>query len=752
MNHAVGVMAATLSTFNRFETPNWRPRERLAGITQDCHVQAAAAPRTAAGLHPPHTYTVRTALLRVLASRPSSLAFLQPRLLLHGGRHAPLATSFRFAASIYLRAKHPLLYVAATTDTAGKRVLSRLFQPSTTHGHERPGHPERRQARALPLTPARTATMRVPLGTARTSEHDRQKLVGKGDRLLGLVLRHTPARHQWAQWLRLPLASAAHDGDAGAVEELLAAGADGKAGPRGSDGATLLHSAARGGSERAIRALLKAGSVPDVNQPTLVDSRECPLHIAAKLGHSGASSALVEAGASVNIRGQNGWTPLHLAARFGQIEVVMHLLREGADPEAQDVNGYRPLHYAAMWSHPATLKALIAAGASLEPPTRVDGTRPLHIAARYASSNIVRDLLLEGADKDARNSRGFTALHAAASSNKIGAISLLLAAGAGIDLPSGNQGFTPLHLAARKGAVEACSALLDAGASVRARTQDGSTPLHLACTLLKLSAVRVLLRHGADERALNDAGQAPVDVISGLYPPSSEGGTSHMTSGSGENKKNSNGSDSGSGGGGVGRGGQHSDLLIDEIRQRLASAPADRAWARRGLLIMARRRWKRQPCDDGGGGADRACRDHRRSGTQVWDDLEEGTDDGEAAGGGLGATDAPSCVGATAPAGRAVVIADGGGRSAAETGVTVSGGCGERDGEGDDRSSDPDLPQEAGAKRRRYAAAVPSPTAACVSDSDDCSTAVSAGAKSSLLVRVAGLEADGVFQCILSFL
>lgn len=40
---------------------------------------------------------------------------------------------------------------------------------------------------------------------------------------------------------------------------------------------------------------------------------------------------------------------------------------------------------------------------------------------------------------DAKNSRGFTALHAAASSNKVGAISLLLAAGADVDLPSGDE-------------------------------------------------------------------------------------------------------------------------------------------------------------------------------------------------------------------------------------------------------------------------------------------------------------------------
>lgn len=45
-----------------------------------------------------------------------------------------------------------------------------------------------------------------------------------------------------------------------------------------------------------------------------------------------------------------------------------------------------------------------------------------------------------GAEKDSQNLRGFTALHAAAASNKVGAISLLLQAGAKVNLPSGHQG------------------------------------------------------------------------------------------------------------------------------------------------------------------------------------------------------------------------------------------------------------------------------------------------------------------------
>ena len=53
---------------------------------------------------------------------------------------------------------------------------------------------------------------------------------------------------------------------------------------------------------------------------------------------------------------------------------------------------------------------------------------------------VVMSLQTSGAEKDAQNLRGFTALHAAAASNKVGAISLLLRAGANVNLPSWHQG------------------------------------------------------------------------------------------------------------------------------------------------------------------------------------------------------------------------------------------------------------------------------------------------------------------------
>lgn len=146
--------------------------------------------------------------------------------------------------------------------------------------------------------------MLVPVEEARPNQHDRLKLVGKGDRLLGLVLRHTPARHQWAQWLRLPLASAAYDGDAASVEELLAAGADGKAGPRGSDGSTLVSAELEreitmtrraegmgggGGMLVYLRGKLIQVMRSEVGQeaPTVLHRKfsQCSSHLKAKLRH-----------------------------------------------------------------------------------------------------------------------------------------------------------------------------------------------------------------------------------------------------------------------------------------------------------------------------------------------------------------------------------------------------------------------------------------------------------------------------------
>lgn|GEM_PF-1659901 len=63
---------------------------------------------------------------------------------------------------------------------------------------------------------------------------------------------------------------------------------------------------------------------------------DTPLHIAARRGTVEDIVALVEHGATINLKGDLGNTPLHYAAMTGMAEAAKRLLELGADPAAEN--------------------------------------------------------------------------------------------------------------------------------------------------------------------------------------------------------------------------------------------------------------------------------------------------------------------------------------------------------------------------------------------------------------------------------
>lgn len=131
-------------------------------------------------------------------------------------------------------------------------------------------------------------------------------------------------------------------------------------------------------------------------------------------------SFLLERGANVNERNENGATALMALAYDGNLTMCQLLIAYGADVHAIDNNGFTPL---IICCNP---KSFLSKPDSL--------------------FEVAKHLLEKGADVHAMTDKGDTALHLAADHDLIKSVTLLLAHGAD-PLLQNNKGETPLSLA-----------------------------------------------------------------------------------------------------------------------------------------------------------------------------------------------------------------------------------------------------------------------------------------------------------------
>ena len=140
------------------------------------------------------------------------------------------------------------------------------------------------------------------------------------------------------------------------------------------------------------------------------------------------------------------------------------------------------------------LSLLLGAAAPLAPPVET----PVADAAQANDAARVRALLREGADVNAPQPDGLTALHWAALNDSQEIVDVLLYAGATLEPLTRVGGYTPLHLAARSGHSSMVRSLLERGAEVDRWTSTGVTALHFAAQANDDEAIRALVAHGAD--------------------------------------------------------------------------------------------------------------------------------------------------------------------------------------------------------------------------------------------------------------
>ena len=205
---------------------------------------------------------------------------------------------------------------------------------------------------------------------------------------------------------------------------------------------------------------------------------------------------------------------IHAIRNKGKYEHIKLLLINGADANSADIWGRTALMIAASKNSANIVKLLIDYGSDINKKINEIGWTPLmesvfscriitrHTASPYASTlgvdtqvlvntDIVKLLVQSGADLNATNECGMTALMLACVQRTHSIVSILIRAGANLDIADTNK-YTALMHATLETNEAVVKDLLDSGADIHAIDNNGKTALDISNIRKQLNIIRLI--------------------------------------------------------------------------------------------------------------------------------------------------------------------------------------------------------------------------------------------------------------------
>lgn len=378
---------------------------------------------------------------------------------------------------------------------------------------------------------------------------------------------------------KVPLELAATKGDASLVGGVLAVGTDVKAVWEDCRDQNLLCAAIQGGNHKVVSRWLKAGT-SDLNVCCGQKGRS-PLYLAALDGHEIITKLLLAAGAEVDRVDCDGNTALQFAvcsdndaitqscwleeptdvgAQQSHEKIVSLLLLNGADVNMSNNMQHSPFILAAKCGHLGITMTLLRAKADAR-----DFSSAFAMAASRGHAEVMKYLVQHGAD--VRPSQLFHA----ARRNQWSVVDFLLEARINVNVRTSDYK-TLLHFACRDDSIDTVTTLLRHKTDVNAKDCRGWTPLKYACHNIHPNVADLLLRWDADETSVSDGGlcaEQHLDERLAQMTLSTKMFRSIPCVFSIESV-------------------ERRFENAERVRRLLANAPSNRAWRRRGLLVLCR--------------------------------------------------------------------------------------------------------------------------------------------------------------------
>ena len=157
--------------------------------------------------------------------------------------------------------------------------------------------------------------------------------------------------------------------------------------------ATALTLAVMSGNADAVPLLLEKGDKLDDKFLVIGMLPSLSAPQAVSFDDNATLSALVDAGLSVDLPDEGGFTLLDSAVIANRVEVARLLIARGANVNAVDQNGMTPLLYAASidYGDSAMIDLLVKSGANRAAKSK-DGLTAAELARKYEHVHVVRSL------------------------------------------------------------------------------------------------------------------------------------------------------------------------------------------------------------------------------------------------------------------------------------------------------------------------------------------------------------------------